>query len=151
MALDSGTVEVAVPRTFHHNLPAFISMIGELRVQPDMKARVIINQKTGTILMGQNVRLSHVVFASENIVISTTENPIASQPAPFSDGETVVLPRTSVDIFESGGNYNSFGNGITVGELANALNTLAVSPLTMMDIFTSLRNQGALQAELIFE
>ena len=151
MALDSGTVEVNVPRSFYRKLPVFISMIGELRVRPDTKARVIINQKTGTILMGQNVRLSRVLFASENIIISTTENPIASQPAPFSDGQTAILPRTSVDVFESGGSYNLWQDGITVGELANALNTLAVSPLAMIDIFTSLRNQGALQAELIIE
>lgn len=150
-ALDAGTVEVRVPRSFHQKLPAFISMIGALRVRPDVKARVIINQKTGTILMGQNVRLSRVLFASENIVISTTESPIASQPAPLSDGQTVVLPRTSVDVFESGGNYNLLQDGITVGELADALNSLAVSPLAMINIFTSLRNQGALQAELVIE
>jgi flagellar P-ring protein precursor FlgI len=150
-ALDAGTVELMVPRSFHYKLPAFISMVGELRVRPDMKARVIINQKTGTILMGQNVRLSRVLFASENIVISTTESPIVSQPAPLSDGQTVVLPRTNVDVFESGGSYNVWQDSITVGELADALNSLAVSPLAMINIFTSLRNQGALQAELVIE
>ncbi|NND98999.1 MAG: flagellar basal body P-ring protein FlgI [Pirellulaceae bacterium] len=150
-ALDSGTVEIAVPRTFQRGLPTFISMIGNLRVRPDTPARVVINQKTGTIVLGHHVKISRVVFASENIVIATNETPVASQPAPFSQGETTVLPRTSVDVVESGGTYNLWRGGLTVGDLANALNTLAVSPNTLINIMTSLRNQGALQAELIIE
>jgi flagellar P-ring protein precursor FlgI len=150
-ALDSGTVDIVIPQTFQQNLPSFISMIGELRVRPDLPARVVINQKTGTIVMGQDVKVSRVLFASENIVIATNELPVASQPAPFSDGQTVVLPRTNIDIVETGGSYNVWREGLTVGDLANALNTLAVSPNTLINIFTSLRNQGALQAELVIE
>ena len=150
-ALDSGTIESIVPRSFQKNLPAFISMIGELRVQPDTKARVVINQKTGTILLGRNVRISKVLFASENVVISTQELPVASQPAPFSNGVTAILPRTNIDVFASGGNYNIWNEGITVGELAQALNALAIPPNALINIFTSLRNQGALQAELVIE
>ena len=150
-ALNSGTVEIIVPKSFVYKLPIFLSMIGDLRVRPDQPAKVVINQKTGTIVMGQNVKISRVLFASENIVISTVENPIASQPAPLSGGQTVVLPRTNVDVFESGGTYNVWRGGLTVGDLANALNTLAVSPNTLIGIMTSLRNQGALQAELVIE
>ena len=117
---------------FPTNVASVISMIGDLRVQPDQHARVVINQKTGTIVMGQQVKISRVLFASENIVISTAESPIASQPAPFSNGETVVLPRTSVDVFESGGTYNVWREGLTVGDLAKALNSLAVSPNSMI-------------------
>ncbi len=150
-ALDSGTVEIMVPRSFQRSLPAFISMIGELRIKPDQRARVVINQKTGTIVMGKHVKISRVLFSSENIVISTSETAVASQPAPFSNGETAILPRTSVDVFESGGTYNVWQEGLTVGDLAQALNTLAVSPNSMINIFTTLRNQGALQAELVIE
>ncbi len=150
-ALDSGTVEIVVPRTFQKGVPAFISMIGGLRVRPDQPARVVINQKTGTIVLGHNVKVSRVLFASENIVIATGETPIASQPAPFSDGQTAILPRTNIDILETGGTYNIWREGLTVGDLANALNTLAVSPNTLINILTSLQNQGALQAELIIE
>lgn len=131
-----------IPETFQQNLPPFISMIGELRVRPDLPARVVINQKTGTIVLGHNVKVSRVLFASENIVIATNELPVASQPAPFSEGQTVVLPRTNIDIVETGGSYNVWREGLTVGDLANALNTLAVSPNTLINIFTSLRNQG---------
>ncbi|MCL4159032.1 UNVERIFIED_CONTAM: hypothetical protein GTU68_001915 [Idotea baltica] len=150
-ALDSGTLDIFVPRTFQQNLPAFISTIGDLRVRPDQPARVVINQKTGTIVMGHSVKISRVLFASENIVIATSESPIASQPNALAGGQTAVLPRTAIDIVESGGTYNVWREGLTVGDLATALNTLAVSPNTLINIFTSLRNQGALQAELIIE
>lgn len=150
-AMNSGTVEVMVPQTFAQKVPTFLSMIGNVRVKPDQPAKVVINQKTGTIVMGQNVKISRVLFANESIVISNVENPIASQPAPLSQGQTVVLPRTGVDVFETGGRYNVWRGGLTVGDLANALNTLAVSPNTLIGIMTSLRNQGALQAELVIE
>jgi flagellar P-ring protein FlgI len=150
-ALDSGTVEVIIPPTFADSVPAFVSMIGDLRVHPDQPARVVINQKTGTIVMGHEVKIARVLFASENIVITTTETPVASQPLPFSQGQTAILPRTGVDVLETGGRYNVWREGLTVGDLATALNTLAVSPNTLIHIMTSLRNQGALQAELVIE
>ena len=150
-ALDSGTIAVKVPKTFEDNVTAFVSMIGDLEVKPDQPAKVVINQKTGTIVLGHHVKISRCLFASANIVISTNETPVASQPNPLAGGDTVVLPRTSVDIFESGGTYNVWRDGVTVGDLANALNSLAVSPVTLIDILTSLRNQGSLQAELIIE
>lgn len=150
-ALDSGTVEVLIPNTFSRNITEFISTIGNLRVEPDSAARVVINQRTGSIVFGHNVKIAPVLFASENIVISTTENPIASQPNPLAGGDTVVLPRTGIELFRSGGRYNMLPGGMTVGDLATALNALAVSPNTLIQVMTTLRNQGALQAELVIE
>ena len=140
-----------MPPSFLTGPTGFISIIGNLRVQPDMVARVVINQKTGTIVLGHNVKISPVVFASENIVIATTETPIASQPNPLAGGQTAILPRTGIDLFESGGRYNVLPGGMTVGDLATALNSLAVSPNTLISIMTSLRNSGKLQAELVIE
>ena len=150
-ALDSGTVDVNVPYNYQEKFPDFISIVGKLRARVYQRARVVVNQKTGTIVMGQNVRILDVVFANESLIISTAETPIASQPAPFSNGQTRVLPRTSVDVVETGGNYNSLIGGTTVRELGRALNSLGVSPNLMIAVFTSLRNQGALQAELVIE
>lgn len=150
-ALNSGTVEIRIPSTFANNVTEFISTIGNLRVEPDSVARVVINQKTGSIVIGHNVKIAPVLLASENIVIATTESPVASQPNPLAGGDTVVLPRTGIDLFESGGRYNMIPGGMTVGDLATALNSLAVSPNTLITIMTTLRNQGALKAELIIE
>lgn len=150
-ALNSGTVEVLIPTTFANNVTEFISTIGNMRVEPDSVARVVINQKTGSIVLGHNVKIAPVLFANESIVIATTETPVASQPNPLANGETVVLPRTGIDLFESGGRYNVLPGGMTVGDLASALNSLAVSPTTLIGIMTTLRNQGALKAELVIE
>lgn len=150
-AIDAGTIEVVVPRTFQENLPAFVSIMGDLRITPDVPARVVVNQKTGTIILGQQVKISPVVFASENIVIATNETPTVSQPEPFSNGETVVVPRTTVEVTESGGRLTPIGEAMSVGDLANALNALGVSPTSLIHILSSLRTQGALQAELVIE
>jgi flagellar P-ring protein precursor FlgI len=150
-ALNQGTIAVRVPDSFRNEVIEFISIVGNIEITTDLPARVVINQKTGTIVFGHNVKLEPIVFASENLVISTSESPVASQPAPFSGGQTAVLPRTEIDLFESGGRYNLLPGGLAVGDLAAALNSLAVSPNTMVRIMTTLRNQGALNAELIIE
>ncbi|MEO1615042.1 MAG: flagellar basal body P-ring protein FlgI [Planctomycetota bacterium] len=150
-ALDSSAVRIRIPDSFRDKVPGFISIIGNLRVQPDQPARVVINQKTGVVVFGQQVKISPVLFASENIVIATTENPAVSQPNPLAGGETVVVPRTNIDLMASGGRYNVLPGGMTVGDLANALNALAVNPNTLITIMSSLRRQGALEAELVIE
>jgi flagellar P-ring protein precursor FlgI len=150
-AVDSGAVALVVPYVYHGKLPELIATIGSLAVRVDPPARVVINQKTGTIIMGQHVRLSPVVFAKGSLVIATAESPVASQPLPFSKGETVVLPRSDVDVRETGGPYSSLGGGATVGELGRALNELGFTPNMMIEMFSSLQRIGALQAELIIE
>lgn len=148
---DPSRVEVTFPQSMMHDKLAFVTKIGSLTVAPDEPARVVINQKTGTIVVGQNVKLSRVVFANENLVITTNETPIASQPAPFSDGQTAILPRTQLTATETGGTYNQLSHNSTVGDLANILNTLGVRPRDLINIFHDLRASGALQAQLILE
>ncbi|WP_436716095.1 flagellar basal body P-ring protein FlgI [Roseiconus lacunae] len=150
-ATDSGTVDVYIPPAFRDSVTQFVSIIGNLRVTPDTPARVVINQKTGSVVFGHHVKIAPVLFASENIVIATNETPVVSQPNPLAGGDTTVLPRTGIELFESGGRYNVLPAGMTVGDLATALNTLAVSPTTLINIMTSLRNHGALKAELVIE
>jgi flagellar P-ring protein precursor FlgI len=150
-ALDQGSVQVFFPEKFQYSKLDFVAYIHELRVVPDSAARVVINQKTGTIVFGQNVRLSNIAFANENLIVTTAENPIASQPAPLSDGQTVVLPRSQVTVAETGGKYNSLHQQLTVGDLAAALNAIGVSPQDLIAIFEGIKDSGALQAELIFK
>ena len=150
-AVDAGTVEVVFPPAYQRSKFDMVVRVNELRVVPDVPARVVINQKTGTIVVGHNVKLSRILFANENLVITTNETPVASQPAPFSDGQTVVLPRTDITATETGGNYNVLEQQTTVGDLAAVLNTLGVSPRDLIGIFQSIRASGALQAQLIIE
>lgn len=151
-ALDVGRVEVFFPSSYDENSRlGFLETINLLRVVPDVPARVVINQKTGTIVVGQNVRLSKIVFANDNLIITTSETPVVSQPAPFSDGETVVLPRTQVTATETGGTFNTINQQTTVGELASTLNALGVSPQDLIGIFQSIEAEGGLQAQLIIQ
>jgi len=150
-ATDAGGVDVLIPRTFANNPLDFLVMINNLRVEPDIPARVVINEKTGTIVIGKNVKLSSIVFAKDNLIITTTETPVASQPAPFGNGETVVLPRTQIQATETGGRYNTLPNNATVGDLANALNMLGVTPQDLISVFQAIEAEGSLQAQLIIE
>ena len=130
----------------------FVVLVNNLRVTPDVPARVVINQKSGTIVVGQNVRISKVMFSVGNLIVSTSETPIASQPAPFSErGETVVLPRSQVTATETGGRYNTIEQQTTVGDLTAALNTLGVTPQDLIGVFKSIEANGALQATLVVE
>ena len=85
----SGSVDVKIPNSFINGKMDFLVMINNLEVEPDNKARIVINEKTGTIVVGKNVKLSSVLLARDNLIITTTESPVASQPAPFSQGQTV--------------------------------------------------------------
>jgi flagellar P-ring protein precursor FlgI len=148
-AESQGSVLIEIPRPFWSNKAAFAVMIKNLYVRPDVAARVVINEKTGTIVIGQNVKISGLVFAKDNLVITNNEAPIASQPAPFSDGDTVVLPRTQLEAVEQGGRYNMLNSNTTVGELAAALNQLGVTPQDLISVFDAIHQSGSLHAELI--
>lgn len=148
-ALNSGTVDVNIPRSF--DPMAFLVIIENFRVVPDHRARVVINEKTGTITVGQDVKISRVMFAKDNLIITTSETPVTSQPAPQSFGQTVVLPRTQIQATEQGGRYNILNDNITVSDLAAALNMLGVTPQDLISVFQSIRDEGSLQAELIVQ
>ena len=148
-AVDAGMVRVRIPESFRGSRNAFIADLGRLTVVPNVPARVVINQRTGTIVIGARVRLSRVVFANDNLIVTTSENPTVSQPAPLSGGQTVVVPRTQITAVEEGGRYNLLSEGIEVGELATALNAMGVSPQDLITIFKSLEASGALHAEVV--
>ena len=150
-ARDQGSVDVVFPNDSQASKLDFVVKINELSVIPDMPARVVVNQKTGTIVVGQHVKLSHVVFANENLVITTSEAPIAVQPAPFSEGQTAVLPRTQVTATETGGRFNLLRQQATVGDLAAMLNMLGVRPRDLISILQDIQASGALQAQLIIQ
>jgi flagellar P-ring protein FlgI len=146
---DAGRVSVRVPEGFRDNINAFVVDLDEIRVTPDQPARIIINERNGVLVMGQNVRISPTVLASDNLVVTTTESPEVSQPAPFSAGETTVVPRTDITVTSEGGDFQLIQSGTTVSELIKALNALGASPRDLIGIIRELKASGAIHAELI--
>jgi flagellar P-ring protein precursor FlgI len=127
----------------------FVHEIGRLEITPDVPARVVINERTGTVVAGEHVQIATVAIAHGNLTITTTEEPEVSQPAPFSDGKTTVVPRTTVEIEERGGSMQVLERSVTVADLARALNALGVTPRDLIAIFQNLKQAGALHAELV--
>ena len=147
-AVDPGTVQLTRPASFNGDMIDLLAEIEQLRVEADMPARVIIDENTGTIVMGENVRVSMVAIAQGNLTITVTESPIASQPAPFTDGETAILPRTDVEVTEDAMQLGILDNTVSLRELVDGLNALGVTPRDMITILQAIKAAGALQAEI---
>ncbi|MDO8422688.1 MAG: flagellar basal body P-ring protein FlgI [Parvibaculum sp.] len=144
------TVNLIVPQSYNGNVVNLLTDIEQLRVEPDLPARVVIDEGSGIIVMGQDVRVSKVAIAQGNLTISVNEAPQVSQPAPFSDqGQTVVVPRTAIDVDEEKGRQLALVDGsISLKELVDGLNALGVNPRDMISILQAIKAAGALQAEI---
>ncbi len=150
--IDSATVSVRVPPTFKGQETYFIAAMGSLEVTPDTKARVVINERTGTVVATSEVRISRVAISHGAITITIASNVDAVQPNPFSPGgQTVVLPDTNVQVTEMQGGFEVLDDYPSIERLTNALNALGVTTREMMSIFQTLKQAGALQAELILQ
>ena len=141
---------MTLPQEYTNNAVGLITDIEQLRVSPDYIAKVVIDEKSGVIVMGENVRISTVAIAQGNLTIRITETPQVSQPNPFSEGgETVVMPRTQIDIDEQADRrLTVLPSGITLQELVDGLNALGVGPRDMIAILQAIKASGALQAEI---
>jgi len=149
-AVDAATVKVNVPPAYHGRDVAFLADLGAVEVDPDSQARIIINERTGTIVATSTVRISHVAIAHGALTITVTSNLAVSQPSPFSrTGQTTVVPSTQTAVNEVKGGFTIINEPPTIERLAAALNALGVSTRDLMAIFQSLKRSGALQAELI--
>jgi len=144
------TVDLSVPARFHNDVVGLLTEIEQLRVEPDAPARVVIDESSGVIVMGQDVRVSRVAIAQGNLTISVQETPQVSQPNPFSNqGQTVVVPRTNVQVDEQKDRKLGILDGsISLAELVDGLNALGVSPRDMITILQAIKSAGALQAEI---
>ncbi len=148
--LDAGTVSLSFAATRDGSPAHTISRIENILVEPERRARVVVDQRSGTIVMGEDVRISPVAVAQGNLTLRIEETPMAVQPNPFSDGETVIVPRTTATIDEAPGTALAQVNGGTsLSEVVSALNALGVSPREMIDILNSIQAAGALHAEFI--
>ncbi|MEJ2474582.1 MAG: flagellar basal body P-ring protein FlgI [Desulfobacterales bacterium] len=145
---DGGTVDVIIPPKYLGNVVAFVSMIENLEVTPDVESKVVINERTGTVIMGETVRISTVAIAHGNLSIQISESANVSQPLPFSDGRTVATPLTDVAVQEGRSPIYLMNQGVSIGDVVRALNALGVSPRDLIAIFQALKAAGALQAKL---
>lgn len=146
-AKDISTVELELPDPFRGNMVPLMASLENLSISPDGKARVVVDEKTGTVVLGQDVRLSKVAVAHGNlqIVISETEN--VSQPGPFSDGTTVVTPETDLELVEQN-NPLILMEGATLQELVDGLNAIGAAPRDLISIIRALKAAGSLHAEV---
>ncbi|MEM9839112.1 MAG: flagellar basal body P-ring protein FlgI [Pseudomonadota bacterium] len=152
-AIDLATVEISVPADYRGAVTTMLADLESIDVETDEVARVVVDEGSGTIVIGNNVRISPVAVAHGNITIRVSERPIPSQPSPFSRvGETVVVPRTDITVEEELGNgFTVVAPNVTLQEVVDGLNAMGVSPRDMISILQTIKSSGALQAELIVQ
>ncbi|MGE0408844.1 MAG: flagellar basal body P-ring protein FlgI [Amphiplicatus sp.] len=147
--IDPGTVRLDRPAAFEGDMVGLIASIEGLLVDPDHPAKVVIDEASGVIVVGDDVRVSTVAIAQGSLTISVSETPLASQPEPFSRrGETVVLPRTRVGADEPSGELRIVKEGVKLADLVDGLNALGVTPRDMIAILQAIKAAGALQADI---
>ena len=149
--LDSGTVEVQVPPIYLGHTADFVAALERVEVQPDRVARVVINERTGTVVVGAEVRISTVAISHGGLNIEIRERVDVSQPNLLTVGQTTVTAEHEVQISELGGEMQVIEGGVSIGELARALNAMGVSPRDLVAIFQALRAAGALNAEIVVQ
>lgn len=145
---DPGSVSIRIPDGYASRMIDFVSAVETLDVRPDSIAKVVLNERTGTIVMGDQVRISTVAVSHGNLSLVIKETPQVSQPAPFSSGETKVVPRTQLKVEEESRRLMLLPGGSTIGDVVRALNTLGVTPRDLIGILQAIKAAGALQAEL---
>jgi len=150
MAVDAATISVILPKDYRGRDVAFLSDLGQVEATPDTLARIVINERTGTIVATSTVRLSEVAIAHGSLTITISNNQGVSQPNAFSSaGQTTTVQSTQTTATEGKGSFIVFPEQPTIERLAAALNALGVSTREMMAIFQTLKRSGALQAELV--
>lgn len=150
--LDGMTVQVAVPAWVTATEEVrFLNSLLELDVQPEASSRVVINERTGVIVLGEEVRITRGAITKGNLTVTIAESPEVSQPAPFSDGETTVVPRTRLLIEEENRALSIVNGAATLNEVVEVLNVLGVSPRDMIEILQSMAQSGMLHADLIVQ
>ena len=141
-------MQVTIPKKFQGNVVALLTEIEQLQVEPDLTAKVVIDERSGIIVMGRDVRVSMIAVAQGNLTVTISEAPQVSQPNPFSRGETRVVPRTRVGVQESGKMLAVVREGVSLQQLVDGLNALGVGPRDLIAILQAIKASGAIQADI---
>jgi len=147
-AKDGGTININLPADMKANPVKFISMVENIDVKADILAKIVVDERTGTIVIGENVKISTVAISHGNLSVQIKEDAKVSQPLPFAKGETVVTPETAIKVEEERGRFYLMEGGITIKELVKALNSAGVSTRDVITILQTIKASGALHAEL---
>jgi len=147
-AKDGGTIAVNTPEEMKSDPVKFLSIVENLEIKPDNVAKIVVDEKNGTVVIGENVRIATVAIAHGNISVQIKEDARVSQPMPFSGGQTVVTPNTKIKVEEDKTKLVVVEGGVTIRELTRALNAIGVSPRDMITILQTIKAAGALHAEL---
>lgn len=147
-AKDGGSIAVTTPDEQKPNPVKFVSMIENLDVKPDNMARIVVDEKTGTVVMGEHILISTVAISHGNITVQVKEDANVSQPLPFAKGRTVATPDTQIKVEEDRGRWVVIPEGTTIREMVNAMNATGVPTRDIITILQTIKAAGALYAEL---
>ena len=146
---DPATVAIQMPANYKGNIIRLLTEVELLRVSPDQRARIVIDERNGVIVIGKDVRVSTVAIAQGNLTVSISESPQVSQPGPLSNGQTVVVPRTNINVNDDSGKRLAIvKDGVTLKDLVDGLNALGIGPRDMIAILQAIKAAGALQADI---
>jgi len=147
--LDPSTIGITVPPQYRGNVVSLLTEVEQLQVEPDLSAKIVIDERSGIIVMGNDVRVSTVAVAQGNLTVTITETPQVSQPTPFSrGGTTTVVPRTRIGVQEDGKKLAVVRNGVSLQQLVDGLNALGIGPRDMIAILQAIKAAGAIQADI---
>jgi flagellar P-ring protein precursor FlgI len=146
--IDPSTVALTIPKQFAGNVVALITEIEQLQIEPDTPAKIIIDERSGIIVMGRDVRVSTIAIAQGNLTVSITEAPQVSQPAPLSRGRTRVVLRTRLGVQEDGHKLALVRESVSLQQLVDGLNALGIGPRDMIAILQAIKAAGAIQADI---
>jgi flagellar P-ring protein FlgI len=146
--IDPSTVQLSIPPEFKGNVVAFLTEIEQLQVEPDLAAKIIIDERSGIIVMGRDVRVATVAVAQGNLTVSISESPQVSQPNALSRGRTVVTPRSSVRVTEDGKKLAVMKDGVSLQQLVDGLNGLGIGPRDLIGILQAIKAAGAIEADI---
>lgn len=148
-ALDPATVDLQIPQEYEDKVVDLMTKVEQLQVQPDQLAKVVIDESSGIIVIGKDVKINRLAIAQGNLTIKISEIPMVSQPLPFSNGTTVTQNVTAIDVNEEvNSRLSVLDTGVNLQELVDGLNALGVTPRDLISILQAVKASGALQADI---
>ena len=147
--IDQSTVVITVPTKSTANIVSFLTEVEQLQIEPDLPARIVIDERSGVVVIGRDVRVSMVAVAQGNLTVTVSETPEVSQPSPFARrGTTTVVPRTRIGVQEDGKKMFVVREGVSLQQVVDGLNAMGIGPRDLITILQAIKAAGAIQADI---